>query len=152
MHAKSESFRIVNKRFEKNIQAFKILAILTAVLAFIRVMTNPEIFSGTGKMLDFGTMLFPIIIFFEYRRKVKNWGGQFIEVTNSELSFKTRKNEQTTIQLSTIKNIEIKLDQINLQTSDMDEQIIIVEDFTDYADRMAIKNHFTDLKKKLSLT
>ncbi|MEP5792398.1 MAG: hypothetical protein ABJ313_15785 [Cyclobacteriaceae bacterium] len=151
MDASTEQFRIENKRFEKNIQLFKILAAIIAVLAVFRVVSNPEIFSGTGTMLDFGTLLLPIVIFFEYRRKAKNWGGQFIEVSDTELSFKTRKNEQTTVQLNSITDIEIKLDQIVLQTADAGEQTIIVEDFTEYSDRMTIKNNFTELKKKLSL-
>ena len=151
MDAQPESFRIENKRFEKNIRLFKILAILTAVLAVSRVVSNPEIFSGTGTLLDFGIMLLPIVIFFEYRSKSKNWGGQFIEVTDSELCFKTRKNQQITVQLGSITNIEIKLDQIILQTTDSGEQTIVVEDFTEYSDRIAIKNNFAELKKKLSL-
>ncbi len=152
MDGQSETFRIENKRFEKNIKLFKILAIITSILAAGRLITNPGIFSGSGTIFDFGTMLFPIVIFFEYRRKAKNWGGQFIEVSDTELNFKTRKNEQTTVQLNSITNIEIKLDQIILQTSDAGEQSIIVEDFTEYSDRMAIKNNFAELKKKLSLT
>jgi hypothetical protein len=152
MSVDTERFRIENKRFEKNIKLFKVLAIITAILAVFRIISNPDMFSGTGSLLDFGTMLLPIVIFFEYRRKAKNWGGQFIEVSDTELNFRTRKNEQSTILLNSITNIEIKLDQIILKTSDAGEQSIIVEDFTEYSDRMAIKNNFAELKKKLSLT
>ena len=157
MDAKTEPFRIENKRFEKTIRLFKILAILAAILSVFRIATNPEIFTGTGligigRIVDFGIMLMPVIIFYGYRRKAKNWGNQFIEISDSKLSFKTRKNKQTNIQFNSIKNIEIKLDQIILNTSDHGEQTIIVEDFTEYSDRIAIKNNFAELKKKLSLT
>ena len=118
MSEEFQPIRIENKRFEKNIKLFKVLAIIATILAVYRILSTPDIFTGTGKLMDFGTTLIPIILFFEYRRKSKNWGGQFIEWTNEHLNFKTRHSERTSIANTSITGIEIKLDEILVSTSE----------------------------------
>ncbi|WP_420580490.1 hypothetical protein [Reichenbachiella sp.] len=145
-----EEFRIENRRFEKNITLFKTLAILTGILAVFRLIISPEILSGSGSLFDFGTMIIPVGLYIEYRKKAKDWGGQFIETTHDTLNFKTRMSKLTTVELDTITSIQIKLDQVIIGTTESEELTIHIEDFTEYEDRMSIKNHFSVLASKLA--
>ncbi len=122
---KIEPERIESKRFEKNIKLFKTLAILAFLVAILKVILTPDILTGGGKLLDFGIFLFPIFLFFEYRRKAKNWYGQFIEWGENDITYKTREKEITIIPYESISDISIKLDEIILTSNQNSFKIMI---------------------------
>lgn len=103
-------------------------------------------------LLDFAFTLLPIVLYIEFLRKAKNWGGQFIEISANQVSFKTRDSGDVAIAINDITHIEIKLEQIIIRKSDATEHTIIVEDFTEYEDRMAIKSNFTELKARINIS
>lgn len=140
--------RIENKRYEKNLRLFKWGAILSLVLAAIRVTIEPEILSGIGSTIDFILLLYPIPLFILYYRIAKKWGGQFIEWKVDEISFKSRKYAHTTIKISDINSINIRLHLIKIETNKMNYQINI-EDYSNYNDRIRMKNILIMLKEKL---
>ncbi|WP_226389698.1 hypothetical protein [Penaeicola halotolerans] len=140
--------RIENYRFEKNIKFFKWGAIITLLLAVFKVAFTPDILDGGGKMADFLLTLIPIGLFFQYRSAAKKWGGQFIEWKENEISFKSRKYNLTTIHLSNIESIDIRLDVIEIRTSEQKLDINI-EDYTKYEDRIRVKDNFKKIKEKL---
>lgn len=143
-------FRIESRRFANYMQFFKIGAIISTIVVTMYLILKLAVFDGQVEYINLAGYAFAFSMYYEYKRKAKAWGGQFIEATGSVLSFKTRKNEQTTIRLDTITNIGIKLDQIILQTTELGEHTIVLEDFTEYKDRMMIKNKFAELKKQLN--
>lgn len=143
--------RIENRRFEKNIKFFKWAAVITLVLAVLKIAFTPDILKGGGETADFLTSLIPIALFFQYRSTARKWGGQFIEWKENEISFKTRNYDHTTIHLSSIESIDIRLDIIEIKTSEQKYDINI-EDYTKYQDRIRLKENFNKIKEKLSTT
>lgn len=142
--------RIENKRYEKNLKLFKWGAILSLVLAAIRIAIEPEILSGVGSTIDFILLLYPIPLFILYYRTAKKWGGQFIEWKEDQISFKSRKYDKTTVPLSEIKSINIHLHIIEIETLKAKYEINI-EDYTAYKDRIRLKENFEWLNKKIKL-
>lgn len=142
--------RIENKRFEKNINFFKWSAAITLILALAKISFNPNIFNVSGKASDFMISLIPIFLYIQYRNVSKKWRGQFIEWTENEISFKSRKHDNTSINLTEITSINIKLDIIEIETK-RENYSINIEDYTKYEDRLRIKNNFEKIKEKLSL-
>lgn len=138
--------KIENRRFERNIWFFKWSAIITLLLAILKIIFFPEIFDGSGKAGDFFLLLLPISFYFNYKRTAKNWGGQFIEWAENSISFKTRNYASTIIETKEIKNIDIALDVIRIQTSEKEFEISI-EDYTNYEDRIRIKDNFKQYGK-----
>ena len=141
--------RIENYRFEKNIKFFKWGVGITLILAVFKIVLTPDILNGGGKMTDFLTTLIPIGLFFQYRSTAKKWGGQFIEWKENEISFKTRKYDSTTIKMEEIQSVEIRLDLIIISTLQKKYEINI-EDYTEYKDRIRLKDNFGKIKEKLS--
>ncbi len=141
-------YRLENKRFEKNIKFFKWGAIITLFLAIIRIAFDADLFQGSAKLGDFMLSLIPIMFFIQYRKTAKKWSGQFIEWSDSQILFKTREYDKTTVELDDINSIEIKLDRIILRTKEEDFEINI-EDYTEYEDRLQLKNNFERIKEKL---
>ena len=88
------------------------------------------------------------MFFIQYRKTAKKWSGQFIEWSDSQILFKTREYDKTTVELDDINSIEIKLDRIILRTKEKDFEINI-EDYTEYEDRLQLKNNFERIKEKL---
>lgn len=107
--------RIENNRNEKNLRLFKWGAILSLVLAAIRITIEPQILSGVST-IDFILLLYPIPLFIIYYRTAKKWGGQFIEWKEDQISFKSRKYDKTNVPLSEIKSINIHLHLIEIET------------------------------------
>lgn len=140
--------RIENRRFEKNIRFFKWSAIITFVLAVIKVIAFPEVLEEKGKTGDFFLLLLPIALYMNYRRTAKNWGGQYIEWTKDNISFKTRNHSSTIIEIRKISKIDIEFDVIKIYTSKKQFKISI-EDYTNYEDRIRIKDNFESLRKEL---
>lgn len=134
--------RIENKRFEKNIKLFKWLAIISIIPIIGKLILNPEILTGKGTFLDYAINFIPVFLFFEYSRKAKNWGGQFIEWKEGKISFKLRKVSENTIEYSNIESIEIKLDNIIITLKDGEKYDLNIEDYTEYEDRLRIKENF----------
>lgn len=143
--------RIENTRFEKNIKLFKWVAILSFLLVIVRILFDLEIMNGGGKLSDLFTSLIPVGMFFQYRSTAKKWGGQFFEWKENEVEFKSRKYDKTVVTHNSIIQINIKLDIIEIKTNDKLYEINI-EDYTEYNDRLRLKNNFEQLKKKLSTT
>lgn len=92
--------------------------------------------------------LIPITLFLQYRKTAKKWGGQFIEWSDHQILFKSRNHASTTIELADLEAIEVKLDFIILKTKETKYEINI-EDYTEYKDRIHLKNHLEKLKEKL---
>lgn len=139
--------RIENNRNEKNLRLFKWGAILSLVLAAIRITIEPQILSGVST-IDFILLLYPIPLFILYYRTAKKWGGQFIEWKEDEISFKSRKYDKTTILLSDIKSINIYLHIIEIETLNAKYKINI-EDYTAYSDRVQLKSNFEKVKNQV---
>jgi|SRR5690554_338990 len=142
------NYRLENNRFEKNIKFFKWGAIVTLFLAIIRIAFDSNIFHGTATFGDFMLTLIPVGLFIQYRQTAKKWGGQFIEWTDNQIIFKSRKYAKTTIEITDIESIEIKLDLIIIKTIENNYEINI-EDYTEYEDRIQLKNNFERVKEKL---
>lgn len=142
------SYRLEIKRFEKNIKFFKWGAIITLLLAIIRIVFDPSIFNGTAKLGDFMMSLVPIMLFTQYRKTAKRWGGQFIEWNEFQIIFKTREYDKTTVEIEDIESIDIKLDTIIVRTKQNDYEINI-EDYTAYEDRLQLKDNFERVRKSL---
>lgn len=140
--------RLENKRYEKNIKFFKWVAIGSFIAAIARILSEPNILTGAGKTFDYVITLYPIGLYFQYRKTAKNWNGQFFEWKQNELKFKSRKYDKTIIAYTSIKSIEIKLDFIYIETTENSFEINI-EDYTEYEDRMRLKENFKKLKNKL---
>ncbi len=141
--------RIENRRIERNLKFFKWAAVISLLIAVFKILLTPEILNDGGRMVDYITTLIPIGLFLQYRSTAKKWGGQFIEWNENEISFKSRKCDNTTIKLVDIKSIDILLDIISIITLDKKYEINI-EDFTNYKDRVRIKGNFEKVKLKLS--
>jgi hypothetical protein len=141
--------RIENKRFEKNIKLFRWLAVLTLIIAIIKISLDPNIFNSSGRKFDFIISLLPISLFLQYRQTANKWGGQFIEWTENEISFKSRKYDNTIINLDDIDEILIKLDTIEIRTKNKNF-VINIEDYTDYQIRLRLKNNFEKIKERIA--
>lgn len=140
--------RIENKRFEKTIRLFKILAISSVAIVGLYILSTLIFFNGEFEFVNFSGFLFAIGFYFEYKRKARTLGGQFIEWTENEISFKTRQKEAIVINYESITDIIIKLHEIIIKTDDNEEHKLYIEDFTDYTERMRIKNNFESITNK----
>lgn len=140
--------RIENHRYEKNIKLFKWCAGLALLLAVFRIAITPDVLTGGAKSFDFLTTLIPIGLYLQYRKTAKNFGGQFIEWSENEISFKSRKYKHTIIKLSNIESINIRLETIEINTPEKNYAISI-EDYTKYEDRMRLKENFEKVNDQL---
>jgi hypothetical protein len=104
-----------------------------------------DVINGERQVIDYLFTLMPIFFYLKYRHTAKNWGGQFIEWNDNTIKYKTRQTKETTLQISDIKTINILLDKINFELKDNSERTLIIEDYTEYADRLRIKQNFKDL-------
>ncbi len=139
--------RIENRRYEKNIKLFKWLAIASLILIVARLSLDSSILTNGAKLGDLISTLFPLAFWFQYRITAKKWGGQFFEWRQNEIEFKSRKYERTTIPFDSIKEIDIRLDIIEIKTVNQLFEINI-EDYTEYEDRLKIKKNFELVKNK----
>ncbi|WP_310991034.1 hypothetical protein [Aequorivita marina] len=143
-----QNYRLENNRFEKNIKFFKWGAIITMFLAIMRIGFDSDIFKGSATFGDFILTLIPVGLFLQYRQTAKKWGGQFIEWTDNQIIFKSRKYDETTIEIDDIESIDIKLDMICIKTKEKNYEINI-EDYTKYEDRFELKSQFEIVNEKL---
>jgi hypothetical protein len=140
--------RLENKRYEKNINLYKSAAVITLILAIFKVIYTPNIFTGFAKPVDFITSLIPIVIFIQFKRTAKKWGGQFIEWRENEVEFKSRKYDKIIVHYNNITSINIKLDIIKIETEQKKVEINI-EDYTEYEDRIRLKSNFEKIKNEI---
>lgn len=125
------------------------LAILGITIVCIQIILYPEILNERSRLLDLIVFLFPIGFYLQYRRKAKTWGGQFIEWAPDYVEYKCRQNKSELVRLNTLINIDIKLDEVILTLTDGKEKTISLEDYTEYSDRIKIKENFECLKVRL---
>jgi hypothetical protein len=92
--------------------------------------------------------IFVVGFYYDYRKKVKTLGGQFIEWSENEISFKSRQEETKTIKLDSIKKIEIKSSEVLLNTIEDLSYTINLDDYREYSEKIKIKNNFKILKTK----
>jgi hypothetical protein len=140
--------RLDNKHYEKNINLYKWAALITLILAICKIIYTPNIFTGFAKPVDFITSLIPIVIFIQFKRTAKKWGGQFFEWRENEVEFKSRKYDTTIIHYNDITSINIKLDIIEIETKQKKFEINI-EDYTEYEDRIRLKSNFEKIKNEI---
>ena len=144
--------RIENNRIEKFSKTLKILAIVTVVLAIGKVFLKPSILIGAGNLLDYLICFSPLYFYFDYKRKTKNWQGQFIEWRVDSFEFKTRNTSNILVPYNLLESIDIKFDQIEFKLKSGSTSSLSLEDFTDYKDRMRIKSNFEKLKLTSGIT
>jgi hypothetical protein len=135
---------IKTDRIEKFDKFFFYGAIATAIIAILKIFLNPTILTGGGKLLDYIISLLPIYMFFNFRQKTANRKGQFIKWTEDSIQFKS-KDTECKIFISEIKDIKIGLDKIDLHLENGSTQTINIDDFTNYNDRLRIKENFGKL-------
>ncbi|MCE3228234.1 MAG: hypothetical protein K0S32_2785 [Bacteroidetes bacterium] len=136
-------------RIEKSRKFLFYGAIVTAIIAVLKIFMNPEILTGGGKLADYLISLLPIYLYFSFRKKTSSRKGQFIKWTENSVVFKSRGSENQ-ILLTDIHNIKITLDNIDLHLKDGSTKTINIEDYSDYDDRMRIKGNFEKLTTRLN--
>ena len=132
---------IQTNRIEKNEKLFKYLAILTGVLAVLKIILRPEILSGDGSVIDYIISLSPIFFYFYYQSKTSKHKGQFIKWTKKSIEYKS-KDVHNVITIDAVQAIKINLDSIDIQLKDGSTQTINIHDYTEYDDRLRIKSNF----------
>ncbi|MFT6718717.1 MAG: hypothetical protein ACJAY8_001113 [Sphingobacteriales bacterium] len=140
--------RIENKRHERNIKLFKWGTIISLLHLVIRISCGIAFVDAGFDLADLVSVFVPISMLYHYFSTSKKWGGQFFEWREKELEFKSRKYDTTTISHSSILQINIKLDIIEIQTQDSIFTINI-EDYTEYMDRVRLKTNFEELKGRV---
>ncbi|MEZ5069935.1 MAG: hypothetical protein R2751_02935 [Bacteroidales bacterium] len=91
-------------------------------------------------------LLFLLGILFLYPKKDKpflEWGGSLFR-------FKNRKGAIREIPYETIRSLDIHLDHVDLRLKDGGEEIVRLEEYLDFADRMRIKENFEKVRKALA--
>ncbi len=141
--------KIENNRYEKNIKLFKWVAYLSIIPIGYKLVTIFISSEFKTNAYDLISLAIPLILFFNYKRTAKNWGGQFIEWNNDILTFKTKDIKEIIISIENINKIEIKLDSILILTNENKTLLINLEDYTDYKDRLRIKKNFEAYSKSL---
>lgn len=137
--------KIENKTVERKMKFLKWCAIITLILALLRVYMVPSALSRVGSAFDFIIFLLPIYLFYEYRKNAKNWKGQFIEWNDNEIKYKTREEQTTILKYEQIQSVDIKLDEIIINIKEGEQRRIYIEDFEEYSDRVRIKKNFETL-------
>lgn len=66
--------RIENKRFEKTIRFLKWGAIISLLIAILKIAFNSTVFNGKATPDDFILTLIPITLFLQYRKTAKKMG------------------------------------------------------------------------------
>jgi hypothetical protein len=143
--------KIENKTVERKMKFLKWSAIIMLILSLLKIYMNPDIFNKVGSSFDFIIFLLPLYLFYEYRKNAKNWNGQFIEWNDNEIIYKTREEHTTILKYVQIQSIDIKLDEIILNTKEGEQRKIYIEDFEEYSDRVRIKKNFESLNNKLKI-
>jgi|GEM_PF-1243751 hypothetical protein len=140
--------RIENKGFEKTVKTFKILTIISLSIVVLLFLTD-HVFKVTDiGYVNLSGFIFVVGFYYDYRKKVKTLGGQFIEWSENEISFKSRQEETKTIKLDSIKKIEIKSSEVLLNTIEDLSYTINLDDYREYSEKIKIKNNFKILKTK----
>lgn len=140
--------RMNNTRYEKNLKNYKRLAIGALILLVFQVLMAPVTFRDGFKLADTLTNLLPFTLLIHYYFTAKKWGGQYMQWTEDYFAFKSRKYPETQLPLSGIISIDIKLDTITIETKQQRFEINI-EDYTEYEDRLRMKENFRILAEKL---
>tara|TARA_B110000091_G_C13554735_1_gene365959 strand:+ start:166 stop:672 length:507 start_codon:yes stop_codon:yes gene_type:complete len=140
--------RIENKGFAKTVRTFKILTIISLSIVTLLFLTD-HVFKITDiGYVNLSGFIFVVGFYYEYKKKSKTLGGQFIEWRENEISFKSRQEEATTIKLDSIDKIEIKSSEVLLNTIEDLSYIINLDDYREYTQKIKIKNNFKLLKTK----
>ena len=121
------------------------LATFTSVLAIATFI----IFAISDKSLKFyhlSPLLISIIFISFYLIRRKKWGGQYIEWNEESVIYKSRGPNQIEIQYRLIEELEIRMDSIEFKLKDGTINILEIEDFFEYEDRIRIKKNFEKWK------
>ena len=138
--------RIENKKNEKSNRLFLFLAIASVPLAIANIATTPELFQNSWEVIDFLVFLFPVFLFLYYRRRLKKWGGQFIEWNKTGILYKARETSTTEIKYESIEDLSINLETIVFKLKDGSDKTLLIEDYLEYEDRIRIKGNFEKMK------
>lgn len=143
--------KIVNPLYSKSGKTYRRLAIGILVLACIHLLMSPIIYHEgftwfTVLSTSFGSVPLLIHSFFSHRNK----RGQFIEWSEEAIVFKSKKYSSSKVLLKDIKSIEIGLDVVEIEAKEKWYKINI-EDYTEYEDRLRIKENFRNLVQGLGL-
>jgi hypothetical protein len=133
------------ERYRKLMLYSSVILLVCGIYKFYRYTTTTG-FRNAGWWFD--AILFIIIPVYTLINLKKNTAGrihQFIEWYTDKIVFNSGTNE-VAILLNQIKSIEVKLDTIEIQTIDHNNQSLNLFDYTDYDMRKRIKKNFDDLK------
>jgi hypothetical protein len=135
----------------KNIRiiSFLIIAIGVAKL-FLEDYSEFNNFASFGKLAD--SLIFIVLGFIVYyllTKQLKKISGSYILFKDKGIELKIRQIEKNFEQVSELKNVNIQLKTIELNPIIGSPIIIYLDDFTEFTDKKAIKERFTQIKNKI---
>ncbi len=139
--------KISNQKYQ-NVKAILIAGMAFSVLYWIYFFTIGFDSEGVSVYLNAANGVMPFILFWQYQKKYRVKGTQFIAWNTESIRFKTPEIPKTEVPLNQITAITIRLDEITLETEENSWQLNL-EDYSKYEDRMAVKNFFTKLQGQL---
>ncbi|MBF9254976.1 hypothetical protein I2I11_16855 [Pontibacter sp. 172403-2] len=142
--------RVESKRMEKFKKLFFYIGFISVIILAYKVSTRTNHSGTTGFLLDCLLIVFSIYLTFRSFRNAIGRTGQFIEWREFDIQYKLKEDDSVkTIPIKTIKNINIGLDKIIVETTTNSYRLDI-EDFTKYETIKRIKNNFERIKISVS--
>jgi hypothetical protein len=132
-------------QFARNVSV--LLIILAVIMLFFHDFSQFDSFRSIGSILD--SVLFfgvGIALYITTSKTINKISGSYIQFEDSVFSFKSRQVEQQIEVPEGLRKLEIRLKTIELLNAGGKKFIIYLDDYSDYTDKTAIKEHFKRLK------
>jgi len=138
--------RIENRRFDKSNNLLKWLAIISLPIVVLYIANSTDGFKSFSSKLDLISFITPLFLFIFHRNRTKKWGGQFIEWKEDGVEYKSRESDIVSINFQDLSDIVINLDTIIFKLKNGLDKELLIEDYTEYEDRIRIKSNFESVK------
>ncbi len=141
--------RIDNDVYARQLRFFSVFTSLALILAsfwLLLALFGPQ---GSFSWFDAGIFIFPLFMFIDVWRRRRELRGQFIELDSDRLSFKGHQPEATVIPLGDIRDINIRLHNIEINTRQGEAHTLDIRDFQGYAIRKQVKDLFSKLQSRI---
>ncbi len=144
--------KISSDKIDKSIKILLFCLIGSSIILLVKIRYIAPQHNQLGFLIDAILVVYTIYSSLQIIKKLKNRKGQFIQWQKDSIVYKLKEEIiPKEIFLGDIKNIEIKLDIITIESIDQQKFILDISDFDKYESRIRIKSNFEKLNLYLNL-